>query len=103
MEDWLEDCAASEHWNRYWNAVSAPSDDEWPEGLIEDERQARSSTTSFWCRIIGSRRSLTIGTTPNLCIRAAKRCNEDLEWRFQVPCGILRNPGQSLLQRLCRV
>ena len=32
-EDWSDDCAASEHWSKYWNAVSAPSDDEWPEGL----------------------------------------------------------------------
>ena len=36
MEDWSENYAASEHWNRYWNAVSAPSNDEWPEGLTED-------------------------------------------------------------------
>ena len=36
MEDRSEDYAASEHWNRYWNAVSAPWDDEWPEGLTED-------------------------------------------------------------------
>ena len=31
-----EDWSASEHWGRYWNAVSALSDDEWPEGLTED-------------------------------------------------------------------
>ena len=36
MVDWSEDYAASEHWNRYWNAVSAPWDDEWPESLKED-------------------------------------------------------------------
>ena len=35
-EDWSDDYAASEHWGKYWNAVSAPSDDEWPEGLTED-------------------------------------------------------------------
>ena len=35
-EDWSDDYAASEHWSRYWNAVSAPSDDEWPKGLTED-------------------------------------------------------------------
>ena len=34
-EDWSDDYAASDHWSRYWNAVSAPSDDEWPEGLTE--------------------------------------------------------------------
>ena len=26
-EDWLDDYTASEHWSRYWIAVSAPSDD----------------------------------------------------------------------------
>ena len=36
MQDWLEDFAASEHLNRYWTAVSAASDDEWPKGLTED-------------------------------------------------------------------
>ena len=35
-EDWSDDYAASEHWSKYWNAVNAPSDDEWPEGLTED-------------------------------------------------------------------
>ena len=35
-EDWSDDYAASEHWSKYWNAVSAPSDDEWPEDLTED-------------------------------------------------------------------
>ena len=35
-EDWSDDYAASDHWSKYWNAVSAPLDDEWPEGLTED-------------------------------------------------------------------
>ena len=35
-EDWSDDYAASEHWSKYWNAVSALSDNEWPEGLTED-------------------------------------------------------------------
>ena len=30
MEDWLEDYAKSEHWNKYWNTVSVPSDDQGP-------------------------------------------------------------------------
>ena len=29
-------CTAFGHWSWYWNAVSAPSDDEWTEGLTED-------------------------------------------------------------------
>ena len=36
IEDWSEGYAASEHWNRYWNAVSAFSDNKWPEGFTED-------------------------------------------------------------------
>ena len=35
-EDWSDDYAASEHWSKYWNAASAPSDDKWAEGLTED-------------------------------------------------------------------
>ena len=35
-EDWSDDYAASEHWGKYWNAVSAPPDDEWTLGLTED-------------------------------------------------------------------
>ena len=32
MEDRSKDYAPSEHWNKHWNAVSAPSDDECPIG-----------------------------------------------------------------------
>ena len=36
MEDWSDDYANSDHWLKYWNAVRAPSDDDWPEGTTED-------------------------------------------------------------------
>ena len=36
MGDWSEDYGNSDHWLKYWNAVSLPSDDDWPEGLTED-------------------------------------------------------------------
>ena len=36
MEDWSKDYANSDHWLTYCNAVSAPSDDHWPEGLTAD-------------------------------------------------------------------
>ena len=36
MEDWSDDYANPDHWLKYWNAVSAPSDDDWPEGLTEN-------------------------------------------------------------------
>ena len=77
MEDWSEHYAFSEHCNKYWNAVSAPSDDEWPEGLTEDGDKLFLHD-KVWCRNTGSRRSLSNGATPNLCIRAATRCNEIL-------------------------
>ena len=35
LENWSEDYGPSEHWNKYWNAVSAPSDDELPKGSTE--------------------------------------------------------------------
>ena len=35
-EDWSEDYTNSDHWLEYWNAVSAPSNDDWPEGLTEE-------------------------------------------------------------------
>ena len=36
MEDWSEDYVASEHWKKYWNAMSALSGDESPKGVTED-------------------------------------------------------------------
>ena len=75
MEDWSEDYAALEHWDKYWKAVNAPSNNVWPKGSTETGTSS-SSMTSYWCRQTGSRRSWTIGTTPKLCIWAPTRCNE---------------------------
>ena len=36
MEDWSDDYANSHYWLKYWNAMSAPSDDNSPQGLTED-------------------------------------------------------------------
>ena len=36
MEDWSDDDANSDHWLKYWKAVSVPSEDDWLEGLTED-------------------------------------------------------------------
>ena len=73
-EDWSDDYTASEHWSKYWNAVSAPSDDEWPEGLTEDGdklflKDKLLVPENRW------RSSLTIGTTPSSCILAEIRCS----------------------------
>ena len=81
MEDWSEDYVASEHWKKYWNAVSAPSnDDESPEGLTKNGDKL-FPTDQLLVPKDRARRSLTIGTTPNLCIRAATKCKRDLDWR----------------------
>ena len=36
MEYWSDDYANPDQWLTYWKAVSAPSDDNFPEGLTED-------------------------------------------------------------------
>ena len=36
MENWYDDYANSDHWLKYWNALSAPSNDDCLEGLTED-------------------------------------------------------------------
>ena len=36
MEDWSDDYANSDHWLKYWIAVSGQSDDDWAERLTED-------------------------------------------------------------------
>ena len=36
MDTWSDDYANSDNWLKYWNAVSAPSDDDWPQGLTKD-------------------------------------------------------------------
>ena len=36
MVYWSDDYSNSDHWLKYWNAVSAPRNDNWPEALTED-------------------------------------------------------------------
>ena len=70
-EDWSDDYAASEHTSRYWNAVSAPSDDEWPEGLTEGGI-SYSSRISYWSQLMHP---------------GWDKMQQDLEWRFKFPPG----------------
>ena len=85
-EDWSDDYAASEHWSKYWNAVSAPSDDEWPEGLTEDgdklflkdkllvpENQVEE-LIDHW-------------HNAQLMHPGRDKMQQDLEWRFKFPPG----------------
>ena len=95
MEDWSEDYAASEHWNRYCNAVSAPSDDEWPEGLTEDGGKLFLND-----KLLGpeNRVEALIDHWHNaqLMHPGRNKMQRDLEWRFEFPPGYY-----AILNRYC--
>ena len=85
-EDWSDDYAASEHWSRYWDAVSAPSDGEWPEGLTKDGdklflmdkllvlENRMEELTDHW-------------HNAQLMHPGRDKMQRDLEWRFKFPPG----------------
>ena len=85
-EDWSDDYAASEHWSRYWNAVSAPSDDEMPEGLPED-----GDKLFFKDKLLvpENRVEQLIDHWHNaqLMHPGRDKMQQDLEWRFKFPPG----------------
>ena len=86
MEDWAEDYAASEHWNKYWNAVSAPSDDGWPEGLREDGDKLFLNDKLL---VLENRVEALIDHWHNaqLMNSGCDKMQRDLEWRFEFPPG----------------
>ena len=86
MEDWLEDYAASEHKNRYWNAVSAPCDDEWPKGVTEDRNKLFLNDKLL---VPESRVEALIDHWHNaqLMHLGRDKMQRDLEWRFEFPPG----------------
>ena len=100
-EDWSDDYAASEHCSKYWNAVSAPSDDEWPAGLTEDGDKLFLKDKLL---VPENRVEELIDHWHNaqLMHPGRDKMQQDLEWRFKFPPGELRHPGQ-VLQRLRRV
>ena len=85
-EDWSDDYAASDHWSRYWNAVSAPSDDECPEGLTED---GDKSFLKDKLLVPENRMEELIDHWHNAQIMHPGRdkMQQDLEWRFKFPPG----------------
>ena len=95
MEDWSEDYAASEHWNKYWNAVSAPLDDEWPEGLTEDGDKLFLNDKLL---VPENRVEALIDHWHNaqLMYPGRDKMQRDLEWRFEVPPGY-----HAILNRYC--
>ena len=83
-EDWSDDYAASEHWSKYWNAVSAPSDDEWPEGLTEDGDKLFLKDKLL---VPENRVEELIDHWHNaqLMHPGRDKMQQDLEWRFKFP------------------
>ena len=83
-EDWSDDYAASDHWGRYWNAVSAPSDDEWPEGLTEDGDKLFLKDKLL---VPENRMEELIDHWHNtqLMHPDQDKMQQDLEWRFKFP------------------
>ena len=94
-EDWSDDYAASDHWSKYWNAVSAPSDDEWPEGLTED-----GDKLFFKDKLLvpENRVEELIDHWHNaqLMHPGRDKMQQDLEWRFKFPPGYY-----AILDRYC--
>ena len=85
-EDWLYDYAASEHWSRYWNAVSAPSEDEWPEGLTEDGDKLFLKDKL----LVPENRMEKLSDhwhNAQLLNPSRDKMQQDLEWRFKFPPG----------------
>ena len=94
-EDWSDDYAASEHWSKYWNAVSAPSDDEWPEGLTEDGDKLFLKDKLL---VPENRVEELIDHWHNaqLMHPGRDKMQQDLEWRFKFPLGYY-----AILDRYC--
>ena len=85
-KDWSDDYAASKHWTRYWNAVSALSDDEWPEGLTEDGDKRFLKDKLL---VPENRMEELIDHWHNAQPMHPGRdqMQQDLEWRFKFPPG----------------
>ena len=95
IEDWSDDYAASEHWSKYWNAVSALSDDEWPEGLIEDGDKLFLKDKLL---VPENRVEELIDHLHNaqLMHPGRDKMQQDPEWRFKFPPGYY-----AILDRYC--
>ena len=94
-KDWSDDYAASDHWSRYWNAVSAPSDDEWPEGLTEDGDKLFLKDKLL---VPENRMEELIDHRHNtqLMHPGRDKMQQDLEWRFKFSPGYY-----AILDRYC--
>ena len=94
-EDWSDDYAASDHWSRYCNAVSAPSDHEWPEGLTEDGDRLFLKDKL----LVPENRMDELKVhwhNAQLMHPGRDKMQQDLEWRFKFPPGYY-----AILDRYC--
>ena len=85
-EDWSDDYAASDHWSKYWNAVSAPSDDEWPQGLTEDGDKLFLKD-KLLVPENGMEELIDHWHNAQLMHPGRDKMQQDLEWRFKFPAG----------------
>ena len=94
-EDWSDDYVASDHWSRYWNAVSAPSDDEWPEGLTEagDKLFLKDKLLVPENQL---EQLIDHWHNAQLMHPGREKMQQDLEWRFKSPPGYY-----AILDRYC--
>ena len=83
-EDWSDDYAASDHWSKYWNAVSAPSDDEWPEGLTEDGDKLFLKDKLLMPEN-GVEELIDHWHNAQLMHPGRDKMQQDLKWRFKFP------------------
>ena len=85
-EDWSDGYAASEHWSKYWNAVSAPPDDEWPEGLTEhwDKLFLKDKLLVPENRV---EELIDHWHNAQLMHPGRDKMQQDVEWRFKFPPG----------------
>ena len=86
MQDWPEDCVSSEQWNKYWNAVSDPSDDEWPKGLTEDGDKLILNDKLF-VRVIWVEAPMDDWHNPHPMLPGRNKMQRDLQCRFEFPPG----------------
>ena len=86
MDDWSEDYAASEHWNKYWNAVGAPSHNEWTEGSTGDGDKLLLNEKLL---VPENRVDALVDDWHNTQLMHSGRDKmpRDLEWRFEFPPG----------------
>ena len=96
IEDWSDDYANSDHWHKYWNAASAPSDEDWPEELTKDGNRLFLKD-----KLLGREKWMEdlIDDWHNaqLVHPGRDKLQEDLESRFLFPPG-----HYAVLKRYCK-